>query len=298
MSDRPRPGEYKAAELLRAVEHLLADARATSWSRAYGRALEADVAISSHNLRAVEADPKARMETAYGNFAGLVLMWITSGRADSQALEAAHQVLYGPEDDPLRKKVYDLARRFETGDITWSGFVKMGKKGLIPRARPEHPPPKADAIPLEAAKATLAEMLVTAAGSSADPPDPRTAWDVFKLFSAQAVAATLPAYIEHDACLFQWGVYDWGKGSHFEWDLVRQFVLNDSDGDYDHMEQLHLTLLFDAQAELLACLPAGNVWSGPSLDDWIREVESLDAFTLAKTHSAQPVAMRLDHHDV
>jgi hypothetical protein len=297
MSDRPRPGEYKAAELLRALEHLLADARATSWSAAYGRALEADVEIASRNVRALEAEPNAETETDYGNLAGLILMWITSGRGNAEALDAAHQVLYASSDDPLRLKIYDLARRLETGDITWTEFLKIRKKGLIRWPKPSARPSKKGAIPLTEAKATVAGMLVKATGST-DPPDARTAWDVFKSFAARAVAATPPAQVERDACLFQWGVYDWGKGSHFEWDLVRQFVLNDGEGDYDHMEQLHLTLLFDAEAEPLVRLQEGNVWSEPSLDDWIDEVESLDAFTIVTTKLLKPQSMRLEHHEV
>jgi hypothetical protein len=44
-----------------------------------------------------------------------------------------------------------------------------------------------------------------------------------------------------DTLLFQWGTYDWGTGPSFEFDLVRQFIVEDEIGD-DAIWQLHLTL--------------------------------------------------------
>jgi hypothetical protein len=44
-----------------------------------------------------------------------------------------------------------------------------------------------------------------------------------------------------DMLLFQWGTYDWGDGPSFEFDLVRQFIVDDEVGD-DAIWQVHLTL--------------------------------------------------------
>jgi hypothetical protein len=50
--------------------------------------------------------------------------------------------------------------------------------------------------------------------------------------------------------LYQWGVYDdVGGGRSFHFDLTRQFMLTDSDGD-DGMSQLSLTLHFKPTPEL------------------------------------------------
>ena len=73
-------------------------------------------------------------------------------------------------------------------------------------------------------------------------------------------------------CLFQWGSYDWGDGKNLECDFTRQFVLYDVDGDYDHMEQLSLTLLFDPDDSELAGLGSGELWSGDDFHAWAQDV--------------------------
>ena len=52
-----------------------------------------------------------------------------------------------------------------------------------------------------------------------------------------------------DELLFQWGTYDWGDGPSFEFDLTRQFILEDEQGD-DAIWQLHLTLHFPPDERL------------------------------------------------
>jgi len=61
-----------------------------------------------------------------------------------------------------------------------------------------------------------------------------------------------------DMLLFQWGAYDWGDGEHFEFDLTRQFIVEDADGD-DGMSQLSLTLQFPP-SDALRALSSGNRW--------------------------------------
>jgi hypothetical protein len=80
---------------------------------------------------------------------------------------------------------------------------------------------------------------------------------------------------------------------------MRQFVLYDLDGDYDHMEQLHLTLSIDGADPELAALGSATVWSGPGpeVEDWVQEVESLDAFATIVRRDAARAAV-LHHEDV
>jgi len=61
-----------------------------------------------------------------------------------------------------------------------------------------------------------------------------------------------------DMLLFQWGVYDWGKGQFFEMNITRQFIENDRQGD-DAISQLSLTFKYLPAAELIA-IEAGNQW--------------------------------------
>jgi hypothetical protein len=60
-----------------------------------------------------------------------------------------------------------------------------------------------------------------------------------------------------DMLLFQWGVYDWGDGEFFEYDLTRQFIIQK--GSEDSVWQLSLTLKFIADKDLRK-IETGDQW--------------------------------------
>ncbi len=62
------------------------------------------------------------------------------------------------------------------------------------------------------------------------------------------------------------------------------------------MEQLSLTLLFDPDDPDLGNLGSGDLWSGADLDNWVRDVEKLDAHRVVKMKT--PRGLRLQHSDV
>lgn len=267
MGAGPAPGEYDEAELLAAIRRILSEGRAGAATEDRpGQAVYR--AYVNANLN----------DSRHGNLAGLVLFWVTGGDNAPERLDLADEILNGTGEDPRRDKVFDVVRRLATGEITWEEFAKVTKKGLIPKERPEVPVASAEAIPLAGARDELAARLSgdTAVGLE-------EAWRVFVECARQPVAAAPPLYVENDMCLFQWGAYDWGEGQHFECDFTRQFVLHDTDGDYDHMEQLSLALLFDADDSDLAKLGSGDLWSGDDLEKWVQEVEKLDAFRIGST---------------
>src|SRR3954451_10283739 len=92
------------------------------------------------------------------------------------------------------------------------------------------------------------------------------------------------------------GAYDSAAGERFHWNLTRQFVLNDRDGEYDHMEQLSLTLFFDSDDPDLVGLGSGDVWSGGGLDSWLEEVVDLQAFRAVRERS--PRGLRVEQYEV
>jgi hypothetical protein len=51
-----------------------------------------------------------------------------------------------------------------------------------------------------------------------------------------------------DALLYQWGLYNWGKGEHFEFNLTRQLIRRGGAADSD-IHQLSLTLFFTPSPE-------------------------------------------------
>lgn len=61
-----------------------------------------------------------------------------------------------------------------------------------------------------------------------------------------------------DMVLFQWGVYNWGRGEHFEFDITRQFVSADGEDD-DAISQLRCTAYFEPLPALRA-LTQSNRW--------------------------------------
>lgn len=88
----------------------------------------------------------------------------------------------------------------------------------------------------------------------------------------QSIRATgLAMDAQSDMLLFQWGVFDWGHGERFEFDLTRQFISSGTFGD-DAISQLHCTAYFPATPELRA-IPVANRWCRSAAD-----VESFSAF--------------------
>jgi|GEM_PF-1749182 len=60
-----------------------------------------------------------------------------------------------------------------------------------------------------------------------------------------------------DMILVQWGKYNWGKGEYLEFDITRQFIKKNKDGD-DAMSQLHITLYYSV--DLIKILKNENKW--------------------------------------
>ncbi len=61
-----------------------------------------------------------------------------------------------------------------------------------------------------------------------------------------------------DMLLFQFGVYDWGQGEHFQFDITRQFILDGEEGD-DAISQLHCTVIYEPTIHLRS-IGKGNRW--------------------------------------
>ena len=61
-----------------------------------------------------------------------------------------------------------------------------------------------------------------------------------------------------DMLLYQWGVFDFGKGESFQFDITRQFIADGQAGD-GAFSQLRCTAYFGPTAELRA-IPQDNRW--------------------------------------
>jgi hypothetical protein len=76
-----------------------------------------------------------------------------------------------------------------------------------------------------------------------------------------------------DMLLFEWGVFNWGKGDYFQIDLTRQFIVADQIDD-DAISQLHCTAYFTPTPELRA-IPTSHRWCHS-----VAEIEPFSAFIL------------------
>jgi hypothetical protein len=118
------------------------------------------------------------------------------------------------------------------------------------------------------AKVELIKML-RESGFNFDSPDPKLAWEIFKNFFSTKVDCA------DDALLFQYGVYR-DDGS-FEFDFTTQFIFEE-DGEYDRMEQLHLTFYYRPNKELEDL--NAHIWTYDcdSINEFFSRVENMNNF--------------------
>jgi hypothetical protein len=81
--------------------------------------------------------------------------------------------------------------------------------------------------------------------------------DIMLDFYASAQPVGLSAEPESDMLLYQWGVYDWGKGQFFEFDMTRQFIRRVQDTSL--ISQLSLKATYPPSSSL-ASLELGSRW--------------------------------------
>ncbi len=105
-------------------------------------------------------------------------------------------------------------------------------------------------------------------GFDKNDPNPQIAWRVFKEFSGENVTCA------EDGFLFQVGCYDFTGKPLFYLDFVRQFLMDDATGEYDHMEQLHIEFTRQTNHDLDRI--KANLWA--------YDFESLAAFFSTVEH--------------
>ncbi|MCV2357314.1 hypothetical protein LNV09_24480 [Paucibacter sp. B2R-40] len=84
--------------------------------------------------------------------------------------------------------------------------------------------------------------------------------DFFATIEANGLATAPGA----DMLLYQWGVFDFGKGEYFEFDITRQFIAKGQAGN-EAISQFRCTAYFEPDAELQS-IPKGNLWCGSKAD--------------------------------
>ncbi|MHB1484116.1 MAG: hypothetical protein ACYCYI_05585 [Saccharofermentanales bacterium] len=113
--------------------------------------------------------------------------------------------------------------------------------------------------------------MLNKAGFKTEKPDIYLLWKVFKQFS------NVKFNVADDALLFQCGTYNFTGKDIFYWELIRQFSF-EKNGEYDHMEQLHIEFLFDPAEDLAAFQDTVWTYDFESLKEFYENVEEHDSF--------------------
>jgi hypothetical protein len=133
---------------------------------------------------------------------------------------------------------------------------------------------------------------VAAAGLSLDGMMPVEATEIMQAFYAEVRADDCDMDADGDMLLFQWGVYDWGEGELFEYNITRQMTYTEmapadpeiaDDEEYEEsvVGQLGLTLKYAPTAALRA-VAEGNRWCSrpeqlPAFRQFVAECEASKA---------------------
>ncbi len=120
------------------------------------------------------------------------------------------------------------------------------------------------------------KSMLASAGFDMSNPDPQVAWNVFKSFVQE------PVECADDGVLFQCGA-SFSK-ELFSLDFVRQFEIEDENGEYGHMEQLHCE--FTCVSNDLLCNLQKNLWASDfdNLNEYFAAVENLSEFQIALSY--------------
>jgi len=102
-----------------------------------------------------------------------------------------------------------------------------------------------------------------------------------------------PKDSDGDMLLFEWGgPYSWDD--YVSLSLTRQFSLNDEDGEYERMQQLHMHCRYDARQ---VSLVAGNEWlHGQDTDAFLQSV--LNAPCTRAVKNLNMLSLDFDIHEV
>ena len=99
-----------------------------------------------------------------------------------------------------------------------------------------------------------------------------------------------------DMLLYQWGLYDWGEGEHFEWNITRQLLTAAGDGD-EEIAQLSLTFRFEAEPSWDA-LGDGEMWCDEPGDVEHFRTAVMKSKPYGAACASRPVAVTLTLEDV
>jgi hypothetical protein len=279
------PATWTLEQALEEIERVLRDAgrHAAANGGRWGAAMSAAECDAIN--RSLTIRDEARADA--GDFARLVARWVYE-RAGLPTERACHlAALRAVQDDPvsnwLAADLHRFIDSYRDGFLSGEGFVRMLKKPLLGRPRTKSAPPAAGDFPFEAAESTLQAMLEQA---SVNPQsDPAAAFEEFAAFAKLSAGANATHRVEDDSFFCEYAT----SGGDFTVVLGRQFSLADRDGDYSHMQQLHLTFGFSAKQGD----DDGVLWADGDIDAWLTQLLATRAGQAIATREATSAMIRL-----
>lgn len=132
------------------------------------------------------------------------------------------------------------------------------------------------------------------AGADLPSLTPAAGIDLMTRFYADERVAHCPLDEDGDMLLYQWGVYDWGAGEHFELNITRQLMTAAGDGD-ETVRQLSLTFRYPAEPALHK-LGDGSEWCDDpdGLDRFRGVVTKSKSYQAVRDRPAAAVALSFD----
>ncbi|MEU6963813.1 hypothetical protein [Streptomyces chrestomyceticus] len=148
--------------------------------------------------------------------------------------------------------------------------------------------------PVDEAVAHLRAELQAVTGRAAPltTAAPEQAWRAYTRFARQRFAT--PATPDVDGLLFEYGTFTSDGLPAFTLDLVRQFEVEDDDGEHDHYVQVHCALRYAPAPELRA-LGHFHSWfffdSDGDVGRWADEVRSQAVWKTVRDHEPTRIAI-------
>lgn len=104
-----------------------------------------------------------------------------------------------------------------------------------------------------------------------------------------------------DMLLFEWGVYDWGRGSFFTYTITRQFIFPETFGDAeeswleDVFWQLSLSYAFNPTDELKS-VKRGHKWceSPNNITDFLEFITTCEATQILKGYPVETIELTFE----
>lgn len=131
-----------------------------------------------------------------------------------------------------------------------------------------------------------------AAGHDGSTLIPKIGMEAMFSFYESVRAEGCDVEADGDMLLFQWGIYDWGDGSHFSFNITRQFLLTQDD---EEPAQLKLTFRYP-ESELLKKLDHGTHWcdAPEKLTEFRRFVKDTPAYQTVQESNAEIVELEYE----